>query len=93
MIFDRGMSARMKQKLCKTVVKPSILYGMATVPNLQRQEADLQEGDLKMLQLCLEVTKLNKIRRTYILGTVHVHQFRNKAKGETRIVWPCTQEG
>lgn len=48
-ICDRRMSARMKKKICKDVVKSAMWHGMETVPKTKRQEAELEVEELKTL--------------------------------------------
>lgn len=85
-ICDRRVSARMKGKVYKTVVRPAMLYGMETVPLTKIQEAELEAVELKMLRFSLGVTRLDKIRNDYIRGTAHVHQFWGEAR-EARLRW------
>ncbi len=48
MTCDRKVSARTKGKIYKTVVRPTMLYGMETVPLTKKQEAELEAAELKM---------------------------------------------
>ncbi|KAK4307254.1 hypothetical protein Pmani_020967 [Petrolisthes manimaculis] len=85
-ICDRRVSAKMKGKVYKTVVKPSMLYGIVTVPMTKRQEAELEVAELKMLRISLGVTRLDKIRYELIRGSAHVRRFGDKAR-EARLRW------
>ncbi|KAK3572153.1 hypothetical protein QTP86_022231, partial [Hemibagrus guttatus] len=48
-LFDRKISARIKGKVYRTVVRPAMLYGLETVSLRKRQEAELEVAELKML--------------------------------------------
>ncbi|KAK3531893.1 hypothetical protein QTP70_034402 [Hemibagrus guttatus] len=49
-LCDRKMSARIKEKVYKTVVRPAMLYGLETVSLRKRQESELELAELKMLR-------------------------------------------
>ncbi|XP_058265331.1 uncharacterized protein zgc:85858 isoform X2 [Hemibagrus wyckioides] len=67
-------SARIKGKVYKTVVRPTMLYGLEAVSLRKRQESELEVAELKMLRFSLGVTRLDRIRNEYIRGTAHVGQ-------------------
>ena len=48
---DRRLSSRTKGNVYKTVVRPSMLYSMETVPIKKRQEVELEVATLKMLHV------------------------------------------
>lgn len=50
-ICDRKVSARVKGKIYRTVVKPAMSYGLGTMPLTKRQEGELQK--LSSLELFL----------------------------------------
>ncbi|KAF7647062.1 hypothetical protein LDENG_00177990 [Lucifuga dentata] len=72
---DKRVSARMKGKVYKTVVRPAMLYGLETVALRKRQEAELEVAETKMLRFSLGVTRMDRIRNEYIRGTAHVRCF------------------
>ncbi|KAK2899938.1 hypothetical protein Q8A73_013067 [Channa argus] len=47
-LCDKRVSARMKGKVFKTVVRPAMLFGLETVALKKRQEAELEVAELKM---------------------------------------------
>ncbi|KAK3513273.1 hypothetical protein QTP70_009811 [Hemibagrus guttatus] len=49
-LCDRKMSARIKGKVYRTVVRPAMLYGLETVSLRKRQESELEVAELKMLR-------------------------------------------
>ncbi|KAK3568517.1 hypothetical protein QTP86_008630 [Hemibagrus guttatus] len=48
-LCDQKISARIKGKVYRTVVRPAMLYGLETVPLRKRQESELEVAELKML--------------------------------------------
>ncbi|CAF90588.1 unnamed protein product, partial [Tetraodon nigroviridis] len=46
---DRGVSAKIKRKVDKTVARPAIIFGLETVPLRKRQEAELELAEMKAL--------------------------------------------
>ena len=85
-ICDRKVSAKMKGKIYKTVVRPAMMYGLETVALTKRQEAELEVAELRMLRFSLGVTRIDKIRNNYIRGTAHVRRFGEKVR-EARLRW------
>ncbi|KAK3519733.1 hypothetical protein QTP70_003708 [Hemibagrus guttatus] len=53
-LCDRKISARIKGKVYKTVVRPAMLYGLETVSLRKRQESELEVAELKMLRMGLQ---------------------------------------
>ncbi|KAF7651992.1 hypothetical protein LDENG_00102870 [Lucifuga dentata] len=74
---DKRVSARIKGKVYKTVVRPAMLYGLETVALRKRQEAELEVAETKMLRFSLN---------EYIRGTAHVRCFGDKVR-EARLRW------
>ncbi|KAK3553593.1 hypothetical protein QTP70_005766 [Hemibagrus guttatus] len=85
-LCDRKISARIKEKVYKTVVRPAMLYGLETVSLRKRQESEVEVAELKMLRFSLGVTRLDRIRNEYIRGTAHVGRLGDKVR-ETRLRW------
>ncbi|MCJ8736038.1 hypothetical protein PDJAM_G00254200 [Pangasius djambal] len=85
-LCDRKISARIKGKVYKTVVRPAMLYGLETVSLKKRQESELEVAELKMLRFSLGVTRLDRIRNEYIRGTAHVGRLGDKVR-EARLRW------
>ncbi|KAK3569628.1 hypothetical protein QTP86_002584 [Hemibagrus guttatus] len=48
-LCDQKISARIKGKVYRTVVRPAMLYGLETVSLRKRQESELEVAELKML--------------------------------------------
>ncbi|KAI5628469.1 receptor tyrosine-protein kinase erbB-3 precursor [Silurus asotus] len=85
-ICDSRVSAKLKGKVYRTVVRPAMLYGLETVALSKRQVAKLEVAELKMLRFSLGVTTMNKIRNEFIRGTAHVRCFGDKVR-EARLRW------
>ncbi|KAK3538370.1 hypothetical protein QTP86_000563 [Hemibagrus guttatus] len=85
-LCDRKISARIKGKVYRTVVRPAMLYGLETVSLRKRQESELEVAELKMLRFSFGVTRLDKIRNEYIRGTAHVGRLGDKVR-EARLRW------
>ncbi|KAK3514739.1 hypothetical protein QTP70_029689 [Hemibagrus guttatus] len=85
-LCDRKISARIKGKVYRSVVRPAMLYGLETVSLRKRQESELEVAELKMLRFSLGVTRLDRIRNEYIRGTAHVGHMGDKVK-EARLRW------
>ncbi|KAK3568542.1 hypothetical protein QTP86_008756 [Hemibagrus guttatus] len=85
-LCDRKISARIKGKVYRTVVRPAMLYGLETVSLRKRRESELEVAELKMLMFSLGVTRLDRIRNEYIRGTAHVGHLGDKVR-EARLRW------
>ncbi|KAK3525956.1 hypothetical protein QTP70_011401 [Hemibagrus guttatus] len=85
-LCDQKISARIKGKVYRTVVRPAMLYGLETVSLRKRQESELEVAELKMLRFSLGVTRLDRIRNEYIRGTAHVGLLGDKVR-EARLRW------
>ncbi|KAK3535793.1 hypothetical protein QTP70_021102, partial [Hemibagrus guttatus] len=85
-LCDRKISARIKGKVYRTVVRPAMLYGLETVSLRKKQESELEVAELKMLRFSLGVTRLDRIRNEYIRGTAHVGCLGDKVR-EARLRW------
>ncbi|KAK3573216.1 hypothetical protein QTP86_015137, partial [Hemibagrus guttatus] len=85
-LCDQKISARIKGKVYRTVVRPAMLYGLETVSLRKRLESELEVAELKMLRFSLGVTRLDRIRNEYIRGTAHVGRLGDKVR-EARLRW------
>ncbi|KAK3505596.1 hypothetical protein QTP70_004946 [Hemibagrus guttatus] len=85
-LCDQKISARIKGKVYRTVVRPAMLYGFETVSLRKRQESELEVAELKMLRFSLGVTRLDRIRNEYIRGTAHVGRLGDKVR-EAKLRW------
>ena len=49
-LCDKKLSARVKGKMYKSVVRPAMLYGMETVTVMERQVGKMEVAELKMVR-------------------------------------------
>ena len=85
-ICDKRISAKVKGKMYKTVVRPAILYGLEAAALTKKQEAELEVAEMRMLRFSLGVTRVDKIRNEFVRGSAHVARFGNKVR-EARLRW------
>ena len=62
-LCDRKLSAKVKGKMYKSVVRPTMLYGIEMVAVTERQVGKMEVAELKMVRLALGVTRKYKIRK------------------------------
>ncbi|KAK3555364.1 hypothetical protein QTP86_014959, partial [Hemibagrus guttatus] len=80
-LYDKvKISARIKGKVYRTMVRPAMLYGLETVSLRKRQESELEVAELKMLRFSLGVTRLDRTWNEYIRGTAHVGRLGDKVR-------------
>ena len=79
---DKRVSARMKGKVYKTVVKQAMLVGLETVALSQRQKAELEVAEVKMPRFSAGMTRMDRITDEYIRGSAHVRCFGDKVRAE-----------
>ncbi|XP_065652840.1 uncharacterized protein LOC136080155 [Hydra vulgaris] len=80
------MSARIKGKIYRTVVRPAMLYGLETVALTKRQVRVMEVSEMKMLRFLFGVTKKDRIRNEFIRGSAHVACFGDKVR-ESILRW------
>ncbi|KAK3530906.1 hypothetical protein QTP70_005453 [Hemibagrus guttatus] len=85
-LCDGKISARIKGKVYRTVVRAAMLYVLETVSLRKRQESELEVAELKMLRFSLGATRLDRIRNEFIRGTAHVGRLGDKVR-EDRLRW------
>ena len=61
-LCDRKLSAKVKGKMYKSVVRPAMLYRMETVAVMERQMGKMEVAELKMVRWTLGVTRKDKIK-------------------------------
>ena len=62
----------------KSVVRPTMLYGMETVAVMERQMGKMKVAELKMVRWALGVTRKDKIRNEYVRGTTKIAKLKDK---------------
>ena len=77
-LCDRKLSARVKGKMYKSVVRPAPLCGMKTLAVTERQVGKIEVAELKMVRWALRVTRKDKTRREYMRGTAKIAKLGDK---------------
>ena len=86
-LCDMKLTARVKGKMYKSVVRPAMLYGMETVAVTERQVGKIEVAELKMMRWALGVTiRKNKIRNKYVRGTAIIARLGDKLRN-ARLRW------
>ncbi|KAK3535282.1 hypothetical protein QTP70_006954 [Hemibagrus guttatus] len=68
-LCDRKISARIKGKVYRTVVRAAMLYGLETVSLRKRQESELEVAELKMLS-ALNLPGFQLVDDTTVIGLI-----------------------
>ena len=85
-LCNRKLSAKVKGKIHKSTVRPTMLYGMETVAVTERQMGKMEVAELKMVSWALGVRRKDKIRNEYVRGTVKIAKLGDKL-GNARLRW------
>ena len=85
-LCDRKLSAKVKGKMYKSFVRPTILYGMETVAVTERQMEKMKVAELKMVRWALGATRKDKGRNEYVRGTAKIAMLRDKLRN-ARLRW------
>ena len=75
----------------KSVVRPTMLYGMETVAVTERQMGRMEVAELKVVRWALGVTRKDKIRNEYVRGTAKIAKLGDKLWNAT-LVWTRKKE-
>ena len=86
MLCDDKISARLKGKVYKSVVRPALLYSSETWPMKRAQERRMEVAEMRMLRWMCGVTRRDRIKNDYIRGTVKVTEITKKMQ-ERRLRW------
>ena len=63
-----------------TMVRPSMLYGMETVPLTKEQKRKIKEMEMRMLRFAQEITRKDKIRNEVIRKRMKVGSMQDKLR-------------
>ena len=85
-LCDKRISAKVKGKFYKSVVRPAMTYGSETWPVKKAQERKLEVAEMRMLRWMCGVTRRDRIRNDYIRGTVKVVEVSKKIQ-QRRLQW------
>ena len=77
-LCDKKLLAKVKGKMYKSVVRPTMLYEMETVAVTERQVRKMEVAELKMVRWALGVTRKDKIRNKYMRGTMKIAKLGDK---------------
>ena len=80
------MSARLKGKVFKSVVRPAMMYGLETTPLTKKQEKDMEVAEMRMLRWSLGWTRKDKVRNEKVRRMTGVEELSVKTK-EGRLRW------
>ena len=81
-LCDSKLSARVKGKMYKSVVRPAMLYRMETVAVTERQVGEMEVAELKMVRWALGMTIMDKIRNEYVIGSAKIAKLGDKLRDE-----------
>ncbi len=68
-LCDKRISARVKGKVYKSVVRPAMMYGAETWAVKRAQVKKLEVAEMRMLRFMCGVTKKDRVRNERIRGT------------------------
>ena len=89
-LCDRKLSAKVKGKMYKSVVRPTMFYGMETVAVTERQVGKMEKNcrveNGEMGIGSDKVTRKDKIRNEYVRGTVKIAKLGDKLRN-ARLRW------
>ena len=85
-LCDRKLLTKIKSKMYKSVVRPTMLYGMKTVAETERQMGKMKVTELKMVRWALGVTRKDKIRSEYMRETAKMAKLGYKLRN-ARLCW------
>ena len=71
-LCNKKLSAKVKGKMYKSVVRPTILYEMEMMAVTERQMGKMEVAELKTVRWALGVTRKDKIRNKYVRGTAKI---------------------
>ncbi|KAK3553264.1 hypothetical protein QTP86_032782 [Hemibagrus guttatus] len=81
-LCDQKISARIKGKVYRTVVRPAMLYGLETVSLRKRQESELEVAELKMLREKLIAENMAKMPKMIADWRKEKQEAKRKLKEE-----------
>ena len=79
-LCDRKLSAKVKGKMYKSAVRPTMIYGIETMAVTKRQVGKTEVAELKMVRWPLRVTRKDKIRNEYVRGTAKIAKLGDKLR-------------
>jgi hypothetical protein len=80
------MPLKLKGKICKTIIRPVVLYGSECWATKMRGEMRLHVTEMRMLKWMCGVTRMDKIRNEYIRESLKVAPVTEKMRNN-RLAW------
>ena len=77
-LCNQKLSAKVKGKMYKSVIRPAMLYGMETVAVTERQMGKMEVAELKMVRWALGMKRKDKIKNEYVRGTSKIAKLGDK---------------
>lgn len=85
-LCDRKVPLKLKGKLYRVVVRPTMLYGTECWAATRKQEQRLMVAEMRMLRWMCGFTRLDRIKNVDIRTRVGVAAFNDKMR-ESRLRW------
>ncbi|KAJ8715501.1 hypothetical protein PYW07_009983 [Mythimna separata] len=85
-LCDRKMPPKLKEQIYKCIIRPVLLYGGECWPALSRHTQELRVNEMKMLRWMSGVTRSDRIRNSFIRGSLGVRDVGKKLQ-ECRLRW------
>ena len=83
---DRKVPAAVKGRMCKTMIRPAMLYGMEAVAVTKGQERKMEVAEMKILRFSLGKMRLDRIDNAVIREKVKVGELVGKIR-KCRLRW------
>ena len=92
-LCDRKLSARVKGKIYKSVVRSAMLCGMEAVAVTERHVGKIEIAEMKIVRWALAVTRNDKTRNEYVRGTAKIAKLGDKLwECKATLVWTHEKE-
>ena len=85
-LCDKKLSAKVKVKMYKSVVRPTMLYRMETMAVTERQVGKMEVAELKIMRWAMGVTRKDNIRNEYVRETAKISKLGDKLRN-ARLRW------
>ena len=85
-ICDRRLLVRVKEKVYRSVARPTMVYKLETVAVTKKQVEEMEVAKMKMLRFAMGVMRKDKIRNEHIRSTVKIKRLEMKMR-EDRLRW------
>ena len=85
-ICDKRLPAKVKGKVCSSMVRPAMMYWLETVAVTKKQMEEVEVAEMKMLRFAMGVTRKDNIRNEHIRSNVKVERLGMKIR-EGKLRW------